>query len=436
MELGLAYSADGTILVAAGSGAMIHVWDGRTRKLRRQFRGGPRDVTRCALSPDGRLVAAGSSDSIIRLFRTADGTEARRLEGTEGSVTGLAFSPDGRLLASGSGWRPIAGVVRLWGVNSGEEVAKFDGHVGGTSVLTFSPDGRTLAVSGADLGTLHLYELCSRARRAEWKITAKPPIDFERNDLFTAAFSRRGGLLAVSGWDRTIYLWDVRAGREVWRYSQRDSTVKGLAFHGDRLLASGGGSGAALVWDVNALLGSRPAPAEELSADQLESLWADLASADARRAFDAVRRLWGAPKQAVTLLAARLRPVVLPEDVAKRIDRLIAELDSDTLATREEASKGLLALGEVAVPALSRAVEGMRSAEVRRRANAVLAQLKPATLSAETLRLARAIEVLEHIGTADAIALLRRLAGGARGTPLTEEALAALGRLRPVELRK
>ena len=99
MEHGLAYSADGTTLVTAGSGALIRVWDGRTRKLRRQFRGGPRDVSRCALSPDGRLVAAvGSSDSVIRLFRTADGTESRRLEGTEGSVTGLAFSPDERVL--------------------------------------------------------------------------------------------------------------------------------------------------------------------------------------------------------------------------------------------------------------------------------------------------------------------------------------------------
>jgi WD40 repeat protein len=445
MERGLAYSADGTTLVAAGSGAMIRVWDARTRKLRRQFRGAPRDVSCCALSPDGKLVAAlGSSDSLIRLFRTADGTEARRPEGTEGRVSRLAFSPDGRLLAVGSDRRPARreesprteGVVRLLDVETGGEVAKFEGHLGEIGVLTFSPDGRTLAVSAADDGALHLYELCSRARRAEWRIAAKPRFAFERNELFTAAFSHSGGLLAVGGWDRTVYLWDVRAARAVWRSPQRDSTVRGLAFHGDRLLASGGGSGVALVWDVNALLGSRPAPAGELSAAQLESLWAELASADARQAFDAVRRLGGAPKQGVALLAARLKPVVLPQEVANRIDRLIADLDSDIFATREEASKGLLALREVAVPALRRAAEGTPSPEVRRRANAVLAQLKAPTLPDETLRSVRAVEVLEHIGTADAIALLRRLTGGARGTPLTQEALAALGRLRPREPRK
>jgi hypothetical protein len=100
-------------------------------------------------------------------------------------------------------------------------------------------------------------------------------------------------------------------------------------------------------------------------------------------------------------------------------------LDSDTFAEREAAARELKALGEAAEPALRKALEGGLSAEARRRAREVL----DAVGGPERLRGLRALEVLERIGDADARDLLRRLAAGAPGTPLTQEASRSLQRL-------
>lgn len=55
--------------------------------------------------------------------------------------------------------------------------------------------------------------------------------------------------------------------------------------------------------------------------------------------------------------------------------------------------------------------------------------LPPIVRSPENLRRIRAIEVLEHIGTADARAVLQSLAKGAAESRSTQEAKTALERL-------
>lgn len=114
-------------------------------------------------------------------------------------------------------------------------------------------------------------------------------------------------------------------------------------------------------------------------------------------------------------------------EARERIARLIADLDGDRLAQREQASKELLKLGSIAISALVEASATTQSAEVRRRADAVLARL---TRSGGVLRLIRAVEVLERVGSSDAVEVVSQLARGATGAPLTEEALATYARLR------
>jgi hypothetical protein len=100
-------------------------------------------------------------------------------------------------------------------------------------------------------------------------------------------------------------------------------------------LASGGQDTTILTWDVMNLTGEPPAAAN-LSAKELEALWADLAAADAVRAYRAVRALVAAPEQAVPFLRQHVRPVPAPDP--KHLARLIADLGADEFAVREEAS--------------------------------------------------------------------------------------------------
>ena len=79
--------------------------------------------------------------------------------------------------------------------------------------------------------------------------------------------------------------------------------------------------------------------------------------------------------------------------------------------------------------AVRRALDEKPSAELRRRAEELLARLRPELGGGAALRDLRAVEALEQAGTAEARVLLRELASGADGHPLTVEAKTSLRRL-------
>jgi hypothetical protein len=180
-----------------------------------------------------------------------------------------------------------------------------------------------------------------------------------------------------------------------------------------------------VVWDVAALVKGLPAVAKAGAADA-GRLWDTLAGADAVKAGDAVWRLAAAPDHAVLLLKDRL-PKAAPEKPNPGVGKLLAELDDDDYAVREKATQELIRLGPSTVSPVSRALATTTSREVRRRAEEVLAKLgvDPGT-DPEKVRLARGVEILQRIGTAEARGLLESWADGPPASPLGREARTAL----------
>jgi HEAT repeat protein len=143
-----------------------------------------------------------------------------------------------------------------------------------------------------------------------------------------------------------------------------------------------------------------------------------------------VRAAAAFPTRAVPWIAQRLRPLPRDEEAARRLPRLIAELDSEDFQVRQKAARELDRMGEAAVPTLEKVLAGKPSPEVRRRAEELVARWSPATLSGDRLREVRAVEALELAGTREARRHLEALAGGDTGGLRTREAKAALERLR------
>jgi hypothetical protein len=151
--------------------------------------------------------------------------------------------------------------------------------------------------------------------------------------------------------------------------------------------------------------------------------WADLAAADAGKAYRAMQALRANGTQAVRLLQERLRPVAAPD--RQKINQLIADLDQDNFAARDSAAKQLSQLGDLAEPALLAALNDKASLELQRRVNDLLKRLDELP---ELQRGVRAVEVLEGLGTPEALQVLQTLAQGAAEARLTREANATLER--------
>jgi hypothetical protein len=168
-------------------------------------------------------------------------------------------------------------------------------------------------------------------------------------------------------------------------------------------------------------------PKAALTPAQLEALWSDLGSSDAEKAFRAIGTLTEHPKEAVTLLKAKLKPVS-PAD-PKKLERLLSDLNDSHFKVRQKAERELEEMGDLAASALRNLLAGKPSVETRRRVERLLDRLDGPITGAKILSAYRGIEVLEHIGTPEARRVLEALAYGAAGHRITDEARASLARL-------
>jgi hypothetical protein len=109
----------------------------------------------------------------------------------------------------------------------------------------------------------------------------------------------------------------------------------------------------------------------------------------------------------------------------------VADLDNERFETRSQATEQLEKLRELAEPILRDALRGKPPLERRRRIERLLEKVATAreTPPPDRLRMLRALEALERIGTPEARHLLQQLAQGAPEAWLTQEAKASQCRL-------
>ena len=120
-----------------------------------------------------------------------------------------------------------------------------------------------------------------------------------------------------------------------------------------------------------------------------------------------------------------MRPATSPDP--KRLAQLLADLENGRVELRRQAESELEGLGDLAEPALRKALDGEPPLVLRKRIERLLDKLFVPTPG--QMRDLRAVELLELIGRSDARQVLRALAGGVPSTRLTREAKGALQRM-------
>ena len=487
----IAFSPDRTLLACAGHGSIendkpapIVFWDPLTGKETLRLPGHPGGVFSLAFAPDAKTLASGGGDKLIRLWDLPGQRPLLQLRGHGATPGNLAFAPSGRMLASSA----ADGSVRLWETVTGAPRGQFsfaggnvniwdgtassiffdgdiDGYRGGPGQprfgpLFFSENGKTLLMGGDDQSLDVVFspkaaDQSATEPQAEirairyYSITRyQGPSRYSLRvvDLATGKVSRRvpermlpaSMDCAVRSADRkrlawvngnVITAWDLERNQMAGSWATPQAAVTALAFSpDDGLLASAGSDGTVLIWDLPTMLARKPvAPlSAEVRAKQLEATWAELADADAGKAYQAMWQMARHKADAVAFLKPRLEAV--PPIEPAQLARWVAELDDEDFDTRARAANEL-AKRDDAIPYMLKALRNQPSLECRRRLEQLLDQLDKQP-SPEFLRAYRAVELLEQIGTPEAIEILDRLAQGAPQARLTVAAAAARTRLQ------
>jgi hypothetical protein len=141
---------------------------------------------------------------------------------------------------------------------------------------------------------------------------------------------------------------------------------------------------------VAVALGSSARAAEPIP----DRVWNDLASDDPATMASAVAALEAAGPQAVAFLSQRLKPVAAD---ARRIEALIAQLDSPEFVERQQATEELEYLGKLAQPHLEKARASKPPLEVRRRIEQLLQALQPRLVMRAEKEMVRAARTEEEM---------------------------------------
>ncbi len=188
---------------------VVILWDLTTKNALMKFKAHDKEIWSLALSPDANLLAT-SDDQTLSVWDVASRTNAPRSpvwsHRLDMLISVAKFSPDGQTLVAPGKSFPD-GTIGAWEVRTGRELAPFPKQsVGLIGDVAFSPDGTLLATSGVE-SRINVWDFTNR--------TVKFYFDGHLGPVKSLAFSPDGRRLISGGDDGTVRIWEISSPKPV-----------------------------------------------------------------------------------------------------------------------------------------------------------------------------------------------------------------------------
>jgi len=233
------------------------------------YAGHSKPVLCVAWSSNNKYLASGSEDKTVRIWNIENGELVEVLKNHEYPVTCVAWSQDNRYIASGSsGGKPLKGflggivgetislikmrnTIKIWDFTTREVIRELKGHTDKISSIAWSPNGKLLASSGKD------------ERIIIWDVQqGKIYRTLSANGGF-GLLTGYGGWVTSLSWNRdgrqivgglfssVIKIWDIQNRKIIRVLRDHKSAVWSVAWSPDgKYIASGSGDNTIRIWDA------------------------------------------------------------------------------------------------------------------------------------------------------------------------------------------
>ncbi len=241
----VAFSPNGRYIASASDDKTVRIWDSTIGKEVNVLQGHTDSVWSVAFSPNGRQVVSASGDNTVRIWDVETSRELMALQGDKGVRQSVTISPDGKQVAATSSGQ----VVRIWDIETGKELVliKEDSAV---KSISFSPDGRLLALAYSGNKPVRILDTINGEE-------VKSLIGHNAYEVCSVSFSPDGKILASASWDfkfsidNTVWLWDVKIGRELKVLKGHTDAVLSVSFSPDgSKIASASADKTVQIWDI------------------------------------------------------------------------------------------------------------------------------------------------------------------------------------------
>jgi WD40 repeat protein len=249
-------SNDGKLLLTGSNDRTAFLFDFRSGKQLKKFKGDRTSCTSCMISasfnPDAGQIVIGRMDSVF-IWDVESEKVIRKMEGRRGSWDEAYFSHDGKYVAS-----TIFGETYIWNAQNGKQITQLSGHLSDIRSICFNPVSN-LILTGSDDRTAKLW----RVPGGKESLTFRGYLnDFDEailsdNYMYWVAFineikvSPDGKSVAIGNTGNNAKLMDFETGKVIRTFRGHESIVISIDFSPDgKYLATGGADGTAKIWDT------------------------------------------------------------------------------------------------------------------------------------------------------------------------------------------